>query len=406
VKKVLYVTEILPSRTSGAGVTTLGVLRALQSVGCDVHLIVNVADAEAARAGGAEARCRTVTPVPRPRLRVTPVRAAVQCAARLGYWPRWQREVWDEVAAALRRQPFDLLFLDHLRAAEYGRLVKASGHALPVALREHNVEHELQQVLATHAGGAVRRLEQRLRERRYLAIESNLARYCDVVLPISPVDGAKLAALNPGFPVAPLPPAVDTEHYRPVEAAPRPDEIVFVGGLAYEPNADAVRWFIDEVLPRVVARRPGAHLTVVGQRPPEWLARRGAHVTPVGFVPDERPYVAQARVVVAPIRSGSGVRIKILNALAMAKPVVATVLGAQGLAVEHGRSILLADAAEDFAAAVTAVLESDRLASGLGDAARRACDEHYALARLGERLVALLPTPPGAAPLSPRAVPA
>lgn len=385
--RVLFVGESVPQPVSGAGVATMGTLRALKRAGCEVHLILNARDKFLGTLEVARSLADTVTAVPRPRSRITPIGDWLRCIARFGYLPRWQRGVLDAIEAALRAAPFDLVFLEQIRAAEYGRLLKERGVRVPIVLREHNVEHVLNAALAPGMARRHERLETRLRARRYAKIESNLGRYCDAVLPISDVDAAQLAALNPGFPVVTIPSPVDTERYRPEPYPPPGKEIVFVGVMGYGPNADGVSWFVKEILPRVVARHPDARLVAVGQEPPAILLGH-PNVEATGFVPDERVQVARGRVFVVPIRWGSGVRTKILNALAMNRPVVSTTIGAEGLEVAHDRSILLADDPAAFADAVCALLEDDARAAALAQEGLRTCLAGYAPEKVAERLLA------------------
>lgn len=377
-KTILYVTENLPAAVSGASVATMGTLRALRQGGWSVHLVLNVRRGEEDKLGVARALSTTFTPVRRPRMRIPPLAGWVSTLARLGYAPRWQPEMWRAVDGALRRGGIDLVLLDHIRVAEYGRLAKEAGHRVPVALRQHNVEHELNARIAPEMDRRRERLETRLRAHRYRQIETHLARYCDLVLPISEVDAGKLAALNPGLPSVAFPSPVDTDHYTPAGGPPTGKEIVFVGGMGYGPNRDAVTWFVKEILPAVIARHPDVRFTAVGEKPPDFFAEHAPHVQGVGFVPDERVYVKRGRVFVAPIRYGSGVRTKILNALAMRRPVVATSLGAEGLHLEPGRALLVEDDAARFGEAVCAVLGDDARAARLADEGLRAVLETYA----------------------------
>jgi glycosyltransferase involved in cell wall biosynthesis len=378
VKTILYVTENLPAAVSGASVATMGTLRALRRGGWGVHLVLNVRRGEDEKLGIARELSTTFTPVRRPRMRIPPIGGWLATLGRLGYAPRWQPEMWRAVDAALRGGGIDLVLLDHIRVAEYGRLAKEAGHRVPIALREHNVEHELNARIAPEMDRRWERLETRLRAHRYRAIETHLARYCDLVLPISEVDGAKLAALNPGLPSVAFPSPVDTDHYTPAAGPPAGKEIVFVGGMGYGPNRDAVTWFVKEVLPAVRARHPDVRFTAVGEKPPEWFAEHAPHVQGVGFVPDERVYVKRGRVFVAPIRYGSGVRTKILNALAMRRPVVATTIGAEGLHLAPGRAILIEDDAGRFAEAVNTVLADDARAASLAEEGLKAVLATYA----------------------------
>lgn len=385
-KNILYVTENIPRAASGGSVATMGMLRALRHGGFDVHLVLNLRRADFGLLDVARSLCATVTPVERPRMRVTPAIDWLRCVGRHGYVPRWQAGVWRTMEAILRERRFDLVFLDHIRSAEYGRLLKERGPRVPIAFRDHNIEHELNARIAPEMDAPRERAETRLRAHRYRAIETHLARYCDLVLPISHVDGAKLEALNPGIPLAAIPSPVDTEHYRPAAFPPPGKEIVFVGGMGYGPNRDAVTWFVREVLPAVIARHPDVRFIAVGEKPPAWFAEHAPHVQGVGFVPDERAHVARGRVFVAPIRYGSGVRTKILNALAMGRPVVATTAGAEGLLLEHRRSIVLADDPSAFADAVCVLLEDDAWAAALAAEGLRACLDAYSPESVADRL--------------------
>jgi glycosyltransferase involved in cell wall biosynthesis len=154
---------------------------------------------------------------------------------------------------------------------------------------------------------------------------------------------------------------------------------VFTGTMDFRPNVDAVLWFARKVLSRVRAQVPEAHFLVVGQRPHRRLDElRGAPaVALTGWVEDARPYIAQAAVYVAPLRIGGGTRLKLLEAMAMGKPVVATRLGAEGYPVADGRELLLADTPADFAAAVVALLRAPERRVELGRVARAFVEQQY-----------------------------
>jgi len=149
--------------------------------------------------------------------------------------------------------------------------------------------------------------------------------------------------------------------------------------MDFRPNVDAVLWFARKVLPGVQAEVPEVHFFVVGQRPHRRLdgLRGDPAVTLTGWVEDSRPYIAQAAVYVAPLRIGGGTRLKLLEAMATGKPVVATRLGAEGYPVTHGHELLLADTPVDFAAAVVALLRAPEQRAALGRVARAFVEQHY-----------------------------
>jgi glycosyltransferase involved in cell wall biosynthesis len=145
--------------------------------------------------------------------------------------------------------------------------------------------------------------------------------------------------------------------------------ILFSGSMSYFPNQDAVRFFHDRILPRIFAENPKATFCVVGAHPPKWMLSlaRDPRIRVTGFVPDLGAYIKQAKVVIVPLRCGAGISMKILQALALRRPVVATSHGARGLNVEHGKHLLIADQPEDFAQHVNALLKEEPVRTRLGN---------------------------------------
>lgn len=186
---------------------------------------------------------------------------------------------------------------------------------------------------------------------------------------------------------------VDTDYFSPEREyenpyAPGETAIVFTGAMDYWPNADAVEWFAKEILARVRQARPDARFTIVGSRPTpavHTLAQDPA-VRVTGRVPDVRPYLAHAAVVVAPMRIARGVQNKVLEGMAMARPVVVSPQGYEGLSAKPDEELLLAGQADAFAAATLAALDRP----DLGPRARQRVLEDYAwdscLARVDQRL--------------------
>jgi glycosyltransferase involved in cell wall biosynthesis len=167
--------------------------------------------------------------------------------------------------------------------------------------------------------------------------------------------------------------------------------LIFVGHLRYPPNIDAVRFLAHHILPALRARIPEARLTVVGDGAPGVLGEfRGRDdIDLVGRVPSPLPYYQDAHVAVVPLRAGGGTRLKILEAMALGRPVVSTPLGCEGLAVEHGKHLLIASDAEDFAAAVARLLTDRALATRLILVARALVERDYDWTAIAERLLSV-----------------
>ncbi len=248
-----------------------------------------------------------------------------------------------------------------------------------------------------NAAGATYSLAQWLKLARY---EAQLMRSCDAVVAVAHEDRDVLRELAPHTPIGVVPNGVDTSYFdRAAMALDRAGPLsfggptlVFSGTLDFRPNVDAVAWFAREALPRVRARCPAARLLVVGKRPApalRQLAAEGA-LTLTGEVPDARPYIAGASVYVVPMRIGGGVRLKLLEALALAAPVVSTGMGAEGVTgLRAGEHCLLADDPASFATAVLRLLDDQALAKRLGIAGRALVQEHYDWQVIVPRLEAL-----------------
>ena len=155
--------------------------------------------------------------------------------------------------------------------------------------------------------------------------------------------------------------------------------LVFTGKMDFRPNIDAMTWFSAEILPRVRAEIPLAHLVIVGQKPAPRIRalqqQPGIEVT--GWVADTRPYIADAAVYVVPLRMGSGTRLKVLEAMAMGKAIVSTTRGVEGIALTPERDAILADTPAEFARAVITLLRDPERRRALGCAARTLAEEKY-----------------------------
>lgn len=181
----------------------------------------------------------------------------------------------------------------------------------------------------------------------------------------------------------------DPEHFVPCGARREPERLLFVGSLSYEPNVNACARFVDDVLPRLVARRPRLVLDIVGRAPsPAVRALAGPHVEIHADVPDVVPFLERCAVFVVPLRIGGGTRLKIPEALALGTPVVSTSIGAQGLELVHGEHLLLADTADALAAATESLLADPARAAALGAAGRAFVEQRYAWPKLADELVA------------------
>jgi glycosyltransferase involved in cell wall biosynthesis len=171
----------------------------------------------------------------------------------------------------------------------------------------------------------------------------------------------------------------------------RPNSMLFVGGFRHPPNVDAALWLADEIMPLVLRQHPTARLTIVGADVPDAVRRRaGDAIDVVGRVDDVEPFVASSSLVVAPLRAGGGMRLKVLQAMAAARPVVTTTRGAAGIWNPAGApTLLIADDAAGIATHVASLLASESARQALGARAREAAINHHRWDQFAERLHAI-----------------
>lgn len=258
---------------------------------------------------------------------------------------------------------------------------------VPTLLFEHNVEHmiwkRLHEVERRRGRRALLGLEWR-KMRRYEAGACTRAR---LTVAVSESDRALLAAAAPRARIRAIPTGVDPSYFHPNGSAEKPASLVFTGAMDWYPNEDAIIHFLDTVLPQIRRRVPGVSLTVVGRNPSDRLKAAGAAAGTIvtGTVADVRPYVAEAAVYVVPLRIGGGTRLKIFEALAMGKAVVATTVGAEGLPIVPNQHFLRADSPADFADAVVSLIESPSRRHALGAAGRTLVEGRFSWEQVGRQ---------------------
>lgn len=244
---------------------------------------------------------------------------------------------------------------------------------VPTVLFQHNVEAMIWQRHAGVAGSPTRRAYMREQYRRMSAFESRACAQFSRTIAVSSQDANEMRTRYGATRVSHVATGVDVEYFTPGERALKSKyELVFTGSMDWMPNDDAMLWFLSDILPRIRSLLPSVSVTVVGRSPSQALqdaASKCGGVTVTGRVPDVRPFLERGSLFIVPMRVGGGTRLKIFEAMAMGIPVVSTSIGAEGLPLDDGETIVLRDEPADFAAAVIELLGDDASRVALGAAA-------------------------------------
>ena len=257
----------------------------------------------------------------------------------------------------------------------------------PVVLFEHNVEYQIWQRLAALERRPWIRALLEVEWRKLRAREADACRRADLTIAVSADDRRRLEQLAPGIAAVSIPTGVDTDYFTPMPRAERPGapRLQRLDGLASERGRrDCIS--STSILPSIRAQIPETTFTVVGRNPTARLrdaAARCGGVTVTGTVSDVRPSIAEGAVYVVPLRAGGGTRLKIFEALAMARPVVSTTVGAEGLGIEPGLHYSSADQPREFADAVVALLRDPERRAQLGAAGRHLVETCYSWPTIG-----------------------
>lgn len=288
----------------------------------------------------------------------------------------WSGEFREAIRTAMRRFQPDIVQIESPFLLPYAATVREESGAR-VVLRSLNVEFRIWEGLVRNERNVLRRFALRRVAASLRAYEVRHLNTPDAIVPISAEDGDEFRRLGCTRPMHVVPCGITTVDL-PAKAA-ESGTVAFIGSLDFRPNQEAVIWIVDDLWPRVTERAPEARLSIAGSGAPDWLRRHaaGQNIEFLGEVDDAQAFLTRMSVVIAPLFAGGGMRIKVLEAMALAKPIVATTLGAGGIDVQSDRDILIADDVMAFADGVTRLLHEPATAARIGNAARNTVRERY-----------------------------
>lgn len=401
--RILYVTPEFPwPATSGGRVRSVAELKVLSSLPEVEEIVISsvreeeIEEGQIAALESAVGKCRVLPPLFHPihlkaHLRFVPHVVWARFHRDLPYLAaKWvNKELAWRIASEMRAKSFDVVYIDHLGMAAYFDLAKQTSPRTRVVLEQHNIESDLFAQFHDRSRG-LKRLVAGIESAKARDFEKDILRRADAVVAISDADAEGMKNMAGIEPIV-VPQVVSVKKRTWSRGR---SQAVYVGNLAWHPNVEGLDWFAREVWPLVRNEIPKATLRVVGSglpngpggepKVPEAWRVPGFDV--VGFVDDLETVYRDAAVFISPILSGSGIRIKVLEAMRSGIPLVTTVEGALGLPIEHERHALVTQGPAAFAAAVVRVLRNETLQQELREGAYRYLEAHHSLALAQEKM--------------------
>lgn len=285
----------------------------------------------------------------------------------------------------LQEETFDIIHVESLFLTPYLPLIRKYSKA-PVLLRAHNVEHLIWQRIAKSERNPFRRWYLKKLALALRAYECEHLNAYDGVVSITDNDARLLREMGCRKPIVAIPFGISPESLENVEV--EPNSLFHLGSMDWMPNLDGIQWFLDNVWPKVHEAMPQLTLYLAGRKMPDDLMRLDMEgVKVVGEVPDAMYFIATKQINVVPLLSGSGIRVKIIEAMSAGKTVIATTIGAEGIAYTEGRDLLVADTPEQFVQQIRRCVDDPDFCQSVGRSAYRLIAEEYSNERLTQKML-------------------
>ena len=290
------------------------------------------------------------------------------------------------LAEVLDKEQFDVVQLEVLFMAPYVETIREHSKAM-IVLRAHNVEHKIWERIAKETKSPLKRWYINHLAKTLKEFELNALETVDGVAAITRKDAAFFRKYC-SKPIIDIPFGVYPEQFTPKYEIEGKPKFYHIGSMNWMPNEEGIRWFVDEVLPKTVEKDPDFVYHLAGRNMPEWLTTlNNPHVDVVGEVPDAKAFVSNHDVAIVPLLSGSGIRIKIIESMALGKTVITTRVGAEGILYDEEVNIIIAENKAKMVEAIRSLNENPETAVRIGHAARKLVEETYDNRKIIARLL-------------------
>ena len=289
-----------------------------------------------------------------------------------------KKEMTQKLIALLSAETFDIVQLESVFMTSYIDVIRKHSGA-KIILRAHNVESLIWDRMMHRHKNPVKKRYLRLLGKRLRNYEMNILNRVDGIVPISKVDLDYFVGFGCQTPMISIPFSINTEKFQDATfGTPEPASFFHIGSMDWMPNLEGIRWFLEFIWSSIYEKNPQATFYLAGRNMPEWLKRlQCPGVVIVGEVADAHEFIRSKTVLVVPLLSGSGIRIKIIEGMACMRPVLTTSIGAEGITYTNEKDIMIADTHNAFIEKAQKLIDSPALCEEIGKAAHHLIMNNY-----------------------------
>ena len=293
--------------------------------------------------------------------------------------------VGSKILQTVEENNIELVHFDTISWAAYLKYTKGC----KLVLNHHNIESHMMLRRAQKEGNLLKKLYYYQEGWKLESYEKKVCNQFDLNITCSTKDTMRLNKMIPNLCSDTIPNGVDLNYFKPIGLAQRSNSMVFAGGLSWYPNIAAIEFFAKHVWPELEKEITDISMTVIGRNPPKWLldfSSNNDNFTVTGFVNDVRPYIDQASIYICPIDDGGGTKLKVLDALAMGKAIIAHPIACEGIDVTEFENVIFAKTPEDYVTKIKMLLNDEPLRKKLGVNGRNLIEQQYDYINIGKKL--------------------
>lgn len=290
-----------------------------------------------------------------------------------------------KLQALLANKNFDIIHVDTISLAPYVSHLKN----VKLVLNHHNIESAMMLRRTENETNLLKKFYFYQEGVKLQRLERRICNKFDLNITCSDLDSERLKTTTGVTECLSIPNGVDLDYFQPRTVPVKPKSLVFAGGLSWYPNLDAMTFFLKSVWPDLVKQIPGISLTVIGKNPPEWMMdmqKEYSNLKVTGFVDDVRPYISEAEIYICPIKDGGGTKLKVLDSLAMGKPLVADPIACEGIDVVNNHSVVFASSPSEYIETIRQLINNSATRAELGRNGNKLIKEFYGFESIGKKM--------------------